>query len=139
MLHEDDPDTADHDGVKQATPALEISNAISRLHKEYVGRGPANARTTIDGELVVVVLEGGFTRAERTLDDSDQHVLVVAGRIGLQDAMRDAMVQAVEEVLGRRVRSFMSAHDMERNLQADVFVLEGPDVPAANDQPSAAT
>jgi uncharacterized protein YbcI len=135
----DDADPADRDGLTQTTPALEISNAVSRLHKEYVGRGPTNARTTIDGELVVVLLEGGFTRAERTLDDSDQRVLVVAGRIGLQDAMRDAMVQAVEEALGRRVRSFMSANDMERDLQADVFVLEATDAPAATDPPPAST
>jgi uncharacterized protein YbcI len=138
VLH-DDADTVARDAGGQTTPALDISNAISRLHKEYVGRGPTNARTTIDGDLVVVVLEGGFTRAERTLDDSDQHVLVVAGRIGLQDAMRDALVGAVEEALGRRVRSFMSANDMERNVQADVFVLESLDAPAATDQPAAAT
>jgi uncharacterized protein YbcI len=134
---QDDRDTVDGNGTNPTTPALEISNAVSRLHKEYVGRGPTNARTTIDGELVVVLLEGGFTRAERTLDDSDQRVLVVAGRIGLQDAMRDAMVEAVERVLGRRVRSFMSANDLERNLQSEVFVLEGPDAPAVVDGPPA--
>jgi uncharacterized protein YbcI len=138
VLH-DDADSVDRDAGSQTTPALDISNAISRLHKEYVGRGPTNARTTIDGDLVVVVLEGGFTRAERTLDDSDQHVLVVAGRIGLQDAMRDALVAAVEEALGRRVRSFMSANDMERNLQADVFVLESSEAPAGTDPPAPET
>jgi hypothetical protein len=34
-------------------------------------------------------------------------------------------------MLGRRVRSFMSAHDFERNLQrCEVFVLKGPRRPA---------
>jgi len=132
MLQEDEPQPTisenGHDVVTSA-PALEISNAIARLHKEYVGRGPTNSRTTIDGELVVVLLEGGFTRAEHTLDGSERRDLVVAGRVGLQEAMRDAMIAAVERAIGRRVRSFMSANDLERNLQAEVFVLDGPDTP----------
>jgi uncharacterized protein YbcI len=103
--------------------SLEISNAIARLHKQYVGRGPTNSRTTIDGDLVVVLLEGGYTRAEQTLDENDKGDLVAAGRLGLQDAMREAMIDVVQEVVGRTVRSFMSANDLKRNLQVEVFVL----------------
>jgi uncharacterized protein YbcI len=103
--------------------ALEISNAISRLHKEFVGRGPTNSRTTIDGDMVVCLLEGGYTRAEQTLSANDNDDLVAAGRLGLQDAMRKAMITAVEETTGRRVLSFMSANDLHRNLQVEVFVL----------------
>jgi uncharacterized protein YbcI len=33
------------------------------------------------------------------------------------------MVEVVEQVLGRAVRSFMSANDLHRNLQVEVFVL----------------
>jgi len=46
-----------------------------------------------------------------------------AGRLGLQDAMREAMIAAVEQSLGRQVFSFMSANDLHRNLQIEVFVL----------------
>jgi uncharacterized protein YbcI len=106
------------------TPSVEISNAISRLHKQYVGRGPANARTILDGNLAVCVLEGGHTRAEQTLDESDKSYVVAAGRLGLQEAMRDEMVEAVQRVLGRRVRSFMSANDVENDMQVEVFVLD---------------
>jgi uncharacterized protein YbcI len=102
---------------------LEVSNAISRLHKEFVGRGPTNSRTTIDGNLVVCLLEGGYTRAEQTLGDNDKGDLVAAGRLGLQDAMRQAMIAAVEQITGRRVQSFMSANDLDENLQVEVFVL----------------
>jgi uncharacterized protein YbcI len=103
--------------------SLEISNAIARLHKQYIGRGPTNSRTTIDGDLVVCLLEGGYTRAEQTLEDNNKGDLVAAGRLGLQEAMRQAMVEVVEQVLGRAVRSFMSANDLHRNLQVEVFVL----------------
>ena len=72
---------------------------------------------------------------ERTLDGSEHRDLVVAGRVGLQDAMRDAMVAVVEGAVGRRVRSFMSANDLEGNLQTEVFVLEGIDAPDVVDEP----
>ena len=123
MLEESDPGI--HDGGSESTVSrpLEISNAISRLHKEFVGRGPTNSRTTIDGNLVVCLLEGGYTRAEQTLSANDKGDLVAAGRLGLQDAMRKAMIAAVEQTTGRLVHSFMSANDLEQNLQVEVFVL----------------
>jgi uncharacterized protein YbcI len=106
-----------------SSPSLEISNAIARLHKQYIGRGPTNSRTTIDGDLVVCLLEGGYTRAEQTLEDNNKGDLVAAGRLGLQEAMRQAMIDVVEGVVGREVRSFMSANDLQRNFQVEVFVL----------------
>jgi uncharacterized protein YbcI len=112
------------DAVEQASsPSLEISNALSRLHKQYIGRGPTHSRTTIDGDLVVCLLEGGYTRAEQTLEGDGKGDLVAAGRLGLQDAMREAMIAAVEQTLGREVFSFMSANDLRRNVQVEVFVL----------------
>ena len=130
-----DPNTIEHGpeadpGAPELppSPSVEISNAVARLHKHYVGRGPTNARTTIDGDVVVCLLEGGYTRAEQTLEGIERADIVAAGRLGLQAAMRDEMIEAVQRALGRRVNSFMSANDLRRNLQVEVFVLhrEGP-------------
>jgi uncharacterized protein YbcI len=123
MLEESDPEVNGGGSESAASRPLEISNAISRLHKEFVGRGPTNSRTTIDGNLVVCLLEGGYTRAEQTLTANDKGDIVAAGRLGLQDAMRQAMIAAVEQITSRRVYSFMSANDLEQNHQVEVFVL----------------
>jgi uncharacterized protein YbcI len=123
MLDESEPQIPGGGSESTASRPLEISNAISRLHKEFIGRGPTNSRTTIDGNLVVCLLEGGYTRAEQTLNANDKGDLVAAGRLGLQDAMRQAMIAAVEQITGRRVYSFMSANDLEQNHQVEVFVL----------------
>jgi uncharacterized protein YbcI len=123
MLDEFEPNIGAAGSESTASRPLEISNAISRLHKEFIGRGPTNSRTTIDGNLVVCLLEGGYTRAEETLGANDKADLVAAGRLGLQDAMRQAMIAAVEQITGRRVYSFMSANDLDQNLQVEVFVL----------------
>lgn len=134
-----DPEASDLRGGAERTSSrsLEISNAMARLHKQFVGRGPTNTRTTIDGDLVVCLLEGGYTQAEQTLASNDRRDLVAAGRDGLQASMRQALIAAVQEVMGRRVLSFMSTQDMERNLQAEVFVLsaEAADSPAGPDAP----
>ena len=123
MLEESHRDLDGAGAETTVSRPLEISNAVSRLHKEFIGRGPTNSRTTIDGNLVVCLLEGGYTRAEQTLTANDKGDLVAAGRLGLQDAMRKAMIAAVEQTMGRRVQSFMSANDLEQNLQVEVFVL----------------
>src|SRR3954451_7246160 len=44
-----------------------ISTEIVRLQAEYYGKGPTKAKTYIVDDLVVVVLEESFTRAEKTL------------------------------------------------------------------------
>jgi uncharacterized protein YbcI len=113
-------------GGTGGAPTVEISNAISHLHKQFIGRGPTNARTTVDGNLVVCLLEGGYTRAEQTLENNDSGDVVAAGRLGLQAAMREAMIGAVQRTLGRSVLSFMSANDIRQNLQVEVFVLSSP-------------
>ena len=119
-----DPSPSVQSGELSPSPSVEISNAVARLHKHYVGRGPTNARTTIDGDLVVCLLEGGYTRAEQTLEEIERADIVAAGRLGLQAAMRKEMIDAVQRALGRQVRSFMSANDLQRNLQVEVFVLD---------------
>jgi uncharacterized protein YbcI len=123
MLEETEPEIDAGGSESTISRPLEISNSISRLHKDFVGRGPTNSRTTIDGNLVVCLLEGGYTRAEQTLTANDRSDVVHAGRLGLQDAMRQAMIAAVEQTTGRHVYSFMSANDLENNLQVEVFVL----------------
>jgi uncharacterized protein YbcI len=107
-----------------ASPALQISNALGRLHKELAGRGPTKVRTHIDEDLIVCVLEGGLTRAERTVRDHAGGTAVVEIRHRLQSAMRAGIREAVEEILGRRVESFMSANDPDRDLQVEVMLLE---------------
>src|SRR4051794_29291251 len=50
-----------------------ISTEIVRLQAEYYGKGPTRAKTYITDDLVVVVLEESFTRAEKTLAERGEH------------------------------------------------------------------
>jgi uncharacterized protein YbcI len=44
-----------------------ISNAIVRCMRDYTGRGPMKARTTIRDNVVVVMLEQTLTKGEQVL------------------------------------------------------------------------
>jgi len=109
-----------------------ISNAMVRLHREYLGRGPTKARTSIRDNTVVVLMQDTFTKAERSLIADGKHTEVLSIRHSVQMTMRTDMVGAVEEITGRSVIAFMSDNHIDPDLACEIFVLE-PD-PAEGSQ-----
>jgi uncharacterized protein YbcI len=99
-----------------------------QLHKEYFGKGPTKARTYITEELVVCVLEGGFTKGERTLVAHGKEDAIVHQREAVQEVVRERFIEIVEELLARNVASFISGVDAVTQTSAEVFVLEPLDV-----------
>jgi hypothetical protein len=65
-----------------------ISKAVVGLMAESTGRGPTQARTTIDRDIIVVLLQNTLTRGERYLADSERSEQVQAMRRAYQEAMR---------------------------------------------------
>lgn len=105
----------------------EIRNAISDglvgLLKEYYGRGPDRTKTYVDGDLVVCLLRGGFTRVEQTLREGGHGEDVIHQRMAFQEVMRDRFVGVVEEATGRDVIGFMSGNQQNPDMICEVFVL----------------
>jgi len=101
-----------------------ISNAVVGIFREYTGRGPTKARTTIGQDLVVVILEDALTKGERVLADNGQEESVVLMRRGYQATMRAELVAAVEKLMQRRVRAFLSDQITSPDITAETFVLE---------------
>jgi uncharacterized protein YbcI len=102
----------------------DVSNAIVRIHKQFYGKGPVRARAHMSQDVLTVILEGGFTRGEQTLQDHGHSEEVVRSRLAMQDSVEDEFRVAVETILHRAVRSFMSANDPSNDLQAEIFVLQ---------------
>lgn len=114
-------------GVHDGAPSkqLEISNAVVRIYKRYLGRGPRSARTHLTDEFAMVMLSGCLTRAERTLYEAGQHELLMNQRLAMQRLMADEMISAVRDIVGREVISFMSTNDPEKELGVELFILDG--------------
>ena len=101
-----------------------ISGRIVHLHKEFYGKGPTKARTYYTGDVVTVLLRGGFTRVEQTLLDEGRGSDVIEQRMAFQEVMKERFSEVVEELTGRRVAAFMSGSHQDPDLVAEVFVLE---------------
>ena len=100
-----------------------ISRTVVRLLAERTGRGPTKARTTIDRDLIVVLLQHTLTPGERYLADSDRAGQVLDMRAAYQDAMRTDCITAIEALTDRTVAAFMSANHIDPDMAAEIFVL----------------
>lgn len=104
---------------------LAISNAVVGVLREYTGRGPTKARTTIRDNVVLVMLEQTLTKGEQVLVDKGRGERVLALRREYQEAMREATSDRVAELTGRPVVAMMSANHLNPDLGAEIYVLDG--------------
>ena len=101
-----------------------ISRTVVRLMADASGRGPTKARTTIDRDLIVVVLQNSLTSGERYLANSGRTAHVLETRRAYQDAMSSDCIASIEDLTGRTVLAFMSANHIDPDLAAEVFILK---------------
>jgi uncharacterized protein YbcI len=113
--------------------AVAISNAITRLHREYHGRGATTSRTVMQRNYVICFMDDIYTPLERTLIDAGEEETVRATRQVFQQTMRERFSEAVEEATGRKVIAFMSQVHFAPDMAAEIFVLEPQDQDHASD------
>jgi uncharacterized protein YbcI len=106
-------------GAMRAT----ISNQIVSLQAEYYGKGPTRAKTYIVEDVVVVVLEESFTRAEKTLAERGEREAIEHIRRRFQQQMADDFTSVVEQATGRKVRVFLSETNIDHDVSVETFLL----------------
>jgi uncharacterized protein YbcI len=104
----------------------ELANAVVGFYRRRAGRGPTSAQAFRRGELVVVLLGGVLTLAERTLVDGGRQDAVRKHRAAINDTMRMELTRAVQRLTGCRVEAALSANDVDSDVAAELFVLERP-------------
>ena len=100
-----------------------ISREMVRLQAEYYGKGPTRAKTYIVDDLVVVVLEESFTRAEKTLAERGEREAIQHIRRRFQQQMAESFTGVVEQATGRKVRVFLSETNVEHDISVETFIL----------------
>lgn len=103
-----------------------IVNAVVMVHSRRLGRGPTGAQAFHRDNVVVVVLEDGLTRAERSLVEFGNEAAVKRVREVCRDAMREELVDAVQDLTGRHVLAFLSDQSVSPDFSSEVFVLDAP-------------
>jgi uncharacterized protein YbcI len=101
-----------------------LANELGKIVADFTGRGATRSRAFIQQDLVVCVFEDGATRAERNLVDAGKADLVRLQRDALQRAMGPQLIEAVERLTGRTVRTFLSGTDEAGASAIEAFVLE---------------
>jgi uncharacterized protein YbcI len=113
-----------HEQREGNSPAAMISTAAVQLLREYTGRGPTKAKTTVSENMVTVLLAQTLSKGERRLAENGHPDRVLQLRHDYQNVMRDDLVDIVERHLDRKVSAFMSQNHINPDLAVEVFVLE---------------
>ena len=121
------------DRASGTSVAARISNHVVQTMSAYTGRGPTKAWTSIDGDLISVVLRDTLTKGERSLLEDGKVDLVLDMRKAYQKTMGSDLIAGVEQISGRKVIAFLSDNHVEPDIAIETFVLEPREVPAADD------
>jgi uncharacterized protein YbcI len=104
--------------------ASEISRELVRLNARLYGRGPVRAKTYINDDCVVCVLQSVFTTAERTLISIGKADEVRRSRAAFAEATEKDMCEIVERATGRVVTGCISGVHTDLDTAVKVFFME---------------
>ena len=108
----------------------DISEAIIKFEKEYMGRGPAEAKTHIIDDLVLVRLKGILTQAEYQLAGTEGNPkgreLIKQVRHELLERRRPLLEAVMHDLTGRKTVSLHTDISTITGERVIIFTLDAP-------------
>lgn len=108
----------------------DISEALIKFEKEYMGRGPEQTKTYIIGDMVIVRLQHVLTPAERQLagasDETRGRTLIKQVRTELLEKARPPLEQIILDLTGTRIKSLHTDISTVTGERVIIFTLDGP-------------
>lgn len=108
----------------------EISEAIIRFEKEYMGRGPLETKSYVLDDIILVRLKGVLTQAEYQLassgDGSKGRELIKQVRIELLEKGRPLLEAVIERITRRKVKSLHTDISAKTGERVILFTLDAP-------------
>lgn len=118
----------DHTGKTRGQIEAEISEAVIRFEKEFMGRGPLEARTFLIDDLALTRLRGVLTPAEYHLVDADEPAtgreLIKRMRSTLLENGRPMLESAIEAIVHKKIISLHTDVSTKTGERIIVFVLD---------------
>lgn len=103
----------------------EISEAIIKFEKEYMGRGPIETKTYIVDDMVVVRLRGILTKSEEQLAKSDEGlVLIKKVRVKLLEEARSLLKAIVDDITGSSMKSMHTDISTVSGERVIIFTMD---------------
>lgn len=111
-----------------------VSEALIKFEKEYMGRGPLEAKTYIIEDIVLVRLKGVLTPAEHQLvktgDAAKGLELIKQVRVALLEKGRPLLEAIIQDIAGKKVVSLHTDLSTVTGERVIIFVLEGEPPPS---------
>lgn len=108
---------------------LEIAKAIVKFEREYMGRGPEDARVFLFDDIIFIRLRGVLTPAEKQLAKTENAAtgqkLIKEVRQELLEKARPLLEAIIKSILGFKVRSMHTDISTLTGERIIVFTLEG--------------
>jgi len=103
----------------------QISEAIIKFEKEYLGRGPVETKTYILKDLIMIRLKGVLTPAEEQLSKSAEGAkLIKETRVRLLEGARFLLENMISGIVGCGVKSLHTDISTKTGERIIIFTLE---------------
>ena len=103
-----------------------ISNEMVRAQKTFFGKGPTEAKSYILDDLLIIVMRGGMTTAEKTMLEFGQADLVRQFRQLFENEMTERLTDMIERLTGRKVLTYQSQVMFHPDIVVEMFVCDSP-------------
>ncbi len=103
----------------------QISEAIIRFEKEYMGRGPKETKTYIIDDMIFVLLKGVLTPAEQQLSKTSEGAdLIKKTRVNLLEGAWILLESIVFDITGCKIQSLHSDISTKTGERVIIFTLD---------------
>ncbi len=101
-----------------------ISRALTQWEKEYLGRGPISVKTDIVRNMIIVLLKGILTPAEKNLARTLDGMLSIKRiRADLIESGNEVLKDLLQDLTGRSVVSFHTDVSTRTGERVIVFIM----------------
>jgi uncharacterized protein YbcI len=108
----------------------DISEALIKFEKEYMGRGPEETKTYIIDDIILIRLKRVLTPAEQQLagtsNETTGRILIKRVRTELLEKARPLLEQIIIDLTGKRVKSLHTDISTITGERIIILTLESP-------------
>lgn len=107
-----------------------ISTEMVRAQKEFFGKGPTRAKSYFLDDMLIIVMQGGMTTAEKTMLDFGEEDKVRDFRQVFGNRMTERLTDMIEELTDRTVLAYQSQILFDPDRVIEIFVFNDNAMPA---------
>lgn len=103
----------------------EISNAMVRFEKEYMGRGPKETRSYVIDDMILVRLKGVLTLAEKQLIKGEDGIeLIKKVRSSLLENAKPLLYEVIKDISGLNVANLHTDISTKSGERVIIFTMD---------------